>query len=62
MRRWLDAVAVNGIWAREELLEEGYHRNVIMRKAEKSARKGYTDYGVVVDRAWLTEKGITHGL
>jgi hypothetical protein len=42
---------------REALKARGYHPNVIYAKAEKAARKGYTEYGVVADRPWLTSAG-----
>jgi hypothetical protein len=45
------------IVAREALLDEGYHPNVVSSKFEKAHRRGYTDFGVHPERAWLTEKG-----
>lgn len=55
---WLQAIADHQTGAREYLIEQGYHPNVIYAKAEKSARRGYTEYGVVADRPWLTDKGM----
>lgn len=57
MRLWLNAVAEYGLLAREALLEDGFHHKVILRKAEKSGDKGYTDWGTIPDRCWLTDKG-----
>lgn len=54
---WLQAVAEHGSSAREHLITQGHHPNVIYAKAEKSARRRYTDYGVIADRPWLTDKG-----
>ncbi len=54
---WLAAVDRHGHRTREALMEQGHHPNVIYAKAIKSARRGYTDYGVVADRPWLTDKG-----
>ena len=54
---WLRAVAEHGSSAREHLIAQGHHPNVIYAKAEKSARRMYTDYGVIADRPWLTDKG-----
>ena len=41
----------------ETLRDRGYHPKVVIAKAEKAVRHGYTDFGVVVDRPWLTDKG-----
>ncbi len=58
MREFLQAVRDHGGGGtREHLLDEGHHAKVIAAKAIKAAGKGYTDYGVVVDRPWLTDKG-----
>jgi predicted esterase len=57
MKHFLEAVAEHRTVAREALLAEGYHHKVVYAKAEKAARKGYTDFGVVADRPWLTDKG-----
>lgn len=61
MHHFLAVVAEYGaLQAREALLAEGYHPKVILRKAEKAADKGYTEYGVSVDRCWLRAEGVTH--
>ena len=57
MTRFLKAVDVYGVEAREHLIAVGFHKNIIYAKAEKAARKGYTDYGLIADRPWLTDKG-----
>jgi hypothetical protein len=57
MRHFLHVVWAYRTDAREQLLAEGFHPKVIEAKAEKAARKGYTEYGVVVDRPWLTATG-----
>lgn len=57
MAHFLAAVRDHVTDAREVLLAEGHHPNVVYAKAEKAARKGYTDYGVVADRPWLTDAG-----
>ncbi len=59
MTRFLETVNVYGVEAREHLIVAGFHPKVIYAKAEKAAAKGYTDYGVVADRPWLTSKGRT---
>lgn len=58
MDEYLKAVRDHGTDSREYLLAEGFHPRVIYAKAEKAARKGYIDYGVIADRGWLTRKGI----
>ena len=58
MERFLLAVRDHQTRAREALIEQGVHPNVIYAKAEKAARKNYTDYGIVADRPWLDERGI----
>ena len=57
MSQWLQAVDAHGIEAREHLLAVGVHPKVIEAKAEKAAHNDYAEYGVVVDRQWLTDKG-----
>ena len=57
MEAFLRAVEVHGSGTREALIEAGYHPKVVLRKAEKAGDKGYTEYGVVADRPWLTDKG-----
>jgi hypothetical protein len=57
MRHFLAVVAEHGFGAREVLIAQGFHPNVVYRKAEKAERKRYTDSGVVVDRPWLTDAG-----
>lgn len=57
MTQFLRAVDRHGVDAREALLAEGWHHKVILRKAEKAAGKGYTDYGVCADRPWLLDEG-----
>jgi len=57
MQHFLEVVRDHSTHAREVLLEEGFHPNVIYRKAEKAGRKGYTEWGVIVDRPWLTPEG-----
>jgi hypothetical protein len=57
MREFLWAVHDHGVNAREHLITQGHHPAVIYAKAEKASRKGYTDFGVVADRPWLTAKG-----
>lgn len=57
MLEWLRAVRDHDLFAREHLLGMGFPSKVIVAKSEKSARKNYTDYGTVSDRAWLTERG-----
>lgn len=57
MDTFLGAVLIHRTGAREYLIDAGYHPSVIYAKAEKAARKGYTEYGVVADRCWLTDAG-----
>lgn len=57
MAEFLWSVDHYGLEAREVLVELGHHPKVIYAKAEKAARKGYTEYGVVADRPWLTRAG-----
>ncbi len=57
MKRWLACVDRYETNARETLLDLGYHPTAIEAKANKAARKGYTDYGTIPDRCWLTPKG-----
>lgn len=40
------------------VFQEGYHGNVVIKKAEKASDKGYMDYGVSARTGWITEKGI----
>ena len=56
METWLEAVRDHKTNAREHLIDLGVNHKVIYRKAELSARKGLTDYGVIADRPWLTDK------
>ena len=58
MREFLLAVREHEVMAREHLIASGHHPKVVYAKAEKAAGKGYTQYGVVADRPWLTDKGI----
>lgn len=57
MVEFLSAVREHQTRVREVLIEQGHHPSVVYAKAEKAARKGYTDYGVTADRPWLTDKG-----
>ena len=57
MWHFLETVRDQRGQTRSALLAEGFHPRVIEAKAEKASRKGYTEYGVVVDRPWLTAKG-----
>jgi hypothetical protein len=57
MTEFLTAVKYHKTTAREVLVGAGHHPNVVYAKAEKAARKGYTEYGVVADRPWLTSAG-----
>ena len=57
MHLWLNVVGEYGMDARDKLIEDGFHPKVIYAKAEKSARKGYTNFGTVADRCWLTDAG-----
>lgn len=57
MADWLTAVRDHGIYAGEALQLAGHHPRVILSKAEKSSRKGYTEFGVHPTRAWLTPAG-----
>lgn len=57
MVEFLTAVREHRTNARDALIACGNHPAVIVAKAEKAARKGYTDYGVAADRCWLTDKG-----
>ena len=58
MLDWLTAVRDHRTNAREYLIDRGVNAKVIYRKAELSACKRLTDYGVVADRPWLTPQGI----
>ena len=62
MQRFLVTVVAEGVFAREKLIDEGYHPNVVLAKAEKAARKGYYQYGVVADRGWVTDNGFDYTL
>lgn len=54
----LAAVSDHQVFAYEYLVAEaGFHPKVVASKFEKAARRGYTEYGVALHRAWLTEKG-----
>jgi hypothetical protein len=57
MFAFLATVEEHGIDARGILRAEGFRPNVIYTKAEKAARRGYTDFGVAPDLPWLTDKG-----
>lgn len=57
MLEWLRAVVEHRTRAREHLIAKGVNPKVIYRKAELSARKGLTEYGIVADRCWLTADG-----
>jgi hypothetical protein len=57
MQTFLAAVSEHGHLTREALLQAGHPIKVITAKSEKAARRGYTEYGVVSDRPWLTSKG-----
>lgn len=57
MDEYLRVVAEYGTESKDVLLARGVHPNVLYAKAQKASRKGYTDYGVVADRPWLTDKG-----
>lgn len=57
MQEFLEAVTDHGVSTPEVLITRGYHPKVIEAKAEKAARQGYINYGVAVDRPWLTEEG-----
>ena len=59
MVEFLKAVEENGSGLPEMLAARGHHPKVIYAKALKAASRGYTDYGVVADRPWLTIKGKT---
>lgn len=54
---FLRAVQEHGVGTREALIEAGHHPKVIDAKAVKASAKGYTEFGVVADRPWLTDKG-----
>ena len=58
MIHYLLIVAVHGTGSPEILYKRGFSYGYVMRKAEKAARKGYIDYGVVPERGWLTQQGI----
>ncbi len=58
MQTFLEAVRTYSTKARNILVDAGYHPREILAKAEKAANQGYTDYGVVPDRPWLTDKGL----
>ena len=57
MTEYLLAVEMFGTRAFEIMVSEGVHPNVAYAKAEKAARKGYTDYGTSPRGSWLTDKG-----
>ena len=57
MRRYLEAVAADFLTATAVLVAEGHHPKVVLRKAEKAADKGYTEYGVSCWYSWLDPKG-----
>lgn len=57
MYELLTAIVEHRTRAREYLMSIGVHPKVIYRKAELADRKGLIEYGVVVDRGWLTDKG-----
>lgn len=57
MAHFIETVQQYGIDTREALLAQGFHPKVITAKAEKAARLGLTEYGVVADRPWLTTEG-----
>lgn len=57
MGTFLAAIERHGVEAEEALLEAGWPQWAILTRADKAARGGYTDYGVFVTRAWLTDKG-----
>lgn len=57
MFHFLEVVAEHTANSRDVLLAEGFHHKVVTAKAEKAARLRYTQFGVVADRPWLTERG-----
>lgn len=60
MQHFLSVVVQHRTSTREHLLAEGYHPNVIYRKAEKASMKGYTDFGVIADRPWIEPAGLAY--
>lgn len=39
------------------LINRGYPPKLVWSRAERSAAKGYSDYGVSPAHSWITEKG-----
>ncbi len=62
MQRLLDEVAMSGVGAYEELIEEGYPPKVVEAKMRKGIRRGLLECGVSEVRCWLTDAGVTYGL
>lgn len=60
MAVFLAAVAEHRTRAREVLIGDGHHPAVVLAKAKTAARRGYTDFGVVPDRCWLTPEGTAY--
>lgn len=58
MLHFLERVKAHGIDAKEILIDDGFHPNVIYGKAEKAARRQYYEYGTIADRGWLLPAGI----
>ena len=57
MALFLQVVRDHGVDTPEVLEAAGHHPKVIDSKARAAANRGYTSYGTVVDRPWLTPKG-----
>ncbi|MCP4902002.1 MAG: hypothetical protein GY906_33980 [bacterium] len=57
MESYLQTVHDHGLKAFEELQFRGFHNATIVRKSQKAAQRGYTDYGIASHRAWITELG-----
>lgn len=61
MREFLQATKASATFnmgAPEILIGRGYHPDAIYAKALEAACKGYTNYGIAADRAWLTGLGV----
>ena len=57
MTEFLLTVRDFGMQAEETLIDFGHQPKVVMAKAERASRRGYTDSGTVPTRCWLTPKG-----
>ena len=57
LRDYLLALDEHGIDAAGVLHAQGYHPKVIIAKAEKASKKGYSNFGVSPWHSWIEDRG-----